>query len=259
MMKDNRNAAEWLDNLEAFIEGETPPPADDAELAHVATRLASALAPLREMAQTHQKASQRFPAQAHARYSKQLEKPRRRLTRSPLLIAALLLLTLVTGGISTGGFMGVLGNARQVWQASTSLDQINGISIDSLSPPHPGLKPLPLLPAALPAGTQAPSYGVLTDASNPDVLTTFVANYRIAGQDVLLYEQPTDVPLTSTIAQTVQIGDKAGQLFQDEKGNHALQWYQNGMMCQITSKLPVARLIMLASVFEPIKSWDLIR
>jgi hypothetical protein len=57
----------------------------------------------------------------------------------------------------------------------------------------------------------------------------------------------------------VQIGDNEGQLFQDEQGNHALQWYQNGMLCQITSKLPVARLIMLASVFEPIKSWDLIR
>jgi hypothetical protein len=262
IMKDNRYANEWLDNLEAFMKGETPPSADDADIAHVATRLASALAPLREMAQTRQRVSQRSPSHVHARYSKLLENPRRRLARSPLLFAALLLLTLVTGVISTGGLarMEEVGaNAKQVWHTSTSLDQINGISIESFSPPHPGLKPLPLLPATLPARTQAPSYGVLTDASNPDVLTTFVANYRIAGQDVLLYEQPTDIPLTSTIAQTVQIGDNEGQLFQDEQGNHALQWYQNGMLCQITSKLPVARLIMLASVIEPIKSWDLIR
>src|SRR5712691_13088441 len=99
---DNRYADEWLDNLEAFMKGETPPPADDADIAHVATRLASALAPIREIAQTRQRVSQRSPSLVHARYSKLLEKPRRRLARSPLLIAALLLLTLVTGVISTG-------------------------------------------------------------------------------------------------------------------------------------------------------------
>jgi hypothetical protein len=30
------------------------------------------------------------------------------------------------------------------------------------------------------------------------------------------------------------------------------------MLCQLTSTLPVAQLIKLASVFQPIKSWDLI-
>ncbi len=44
----------------------------------------------------------------------------------------------------------------------------------------------------------------------------------------------------------------------DDAGNHALQWYQHGMMCQITSKLPAQNLLLLASTFAPIKSWDLL-
>ena len=37
----------------------------------------------------------------------------------------------------------------------------------------------------------------------------------------------------------------------DDAGNHALQWYQHGMMCQITSKLPARNLLLLASTFAP--------
>jgi hypothetical protein len=48
-------------------------------------------------------------------------------------------------------------------------------------------------------------------------------------------------------------------LFQDESGNNALQWYQHGMECQITSQMPVARLVALASTFQPLKSWELLR
>ncbi len=90
-------------------------------------------------------------------------------------------------------------------------------------------------------------------------MTTFVADYRIKGQDLQLFEQPSDVTFLSTTAQSVQIGTREGQLFQDDAGNHALQWYQNNMLCQLTSKLPTALLIEIAGVFQPIKSWDLLR
>ena len=150
------------------------------------------------------------------------------------------------------------GRAAQVWHASTSLDQVKGLSVASLSRPHAGLKPLPLLPAVLPADTQASAYGVITDQSDPNLLTTFVADYHIGGQDVLLYEQPSDLPFSSSAAKMVHIGTIEGQLFQDDAGNNALQWYQHGMVCQITSKLPVKRLVALASGFQPIKNWDLI-
>jgi hypothetical protein len=99
---------------------------------------------------------------------------------------------------------------------------------------------------------------VITDASNPNVLVTFVADYHVRGQDVLLYEQPSAVAFPAVNARTVQIGAIEGQLFQDDTGTSALQWYQHGIICQITSKLPVERLVTLASTFQQIKSWDLI-
>jgi hypothetical protein len=181
-------------------------------------------------------------------------KPMHRLSRLSMLIAALLLLVAV--GVR---FIAPLGDgAAQVWHISTSLDQINGVTIGSLTRPHAGLMPLPLLPTALPSGTQASTYGVITDVSNPNILTTFVADYHVEGQDILLYEQPSALPYSSSIAKTVSIGTIQGQLFQDEAGNNALQWYQHGMECQITSNLPVNKLVALASIFQPIKSWDLI-
>ena len=148
--------------------------------------------------------------------------------------------------------------ATQLWHSSTSLDQIQGVSVASLSRPHAGLRPLPLLPTVLPADTQASNYGVITASSDPNVLTTFVADYHIAGQDVLLYEQPTDEVPLSSIAKRVQIGSMEGQLFQDDVGDNALQWYQQGMMCQLTSKLMPQRLLTLASTFQPMKNWDVI-
>ena len=256
----DRPGDEWLDHLDAMIAGDALPSEEDEELLHVATRLASALAPLRAM--TQRDASSHPCQQAYMQ-------PERRWGRRPaglapsrawlLAVATLVLLVCITGLMSVIGAATLWKGATQALYTSTSLDQLNGISIAKLSHPRAGLKPLPLLPAVLPAETQATTYGVLTDASDPNVMTTFVADYHINGRDVQLYEQPADVKFLSTSAQTVQIGTRQGQVFQDGTGNHALQWYQNAMMCQLTSKLSVAQLIQLASVFQPIKNWDLIR
>jgi hypothetical protein len=254
----DRPENEWLDNLDAIINGDALPPQEDEELLHVATRLASALAPLRTKA--------RDEAAIHPHlHPYLLKQPRRRtlrltagISRAGLLVAAMLFLACIIVLGSATGIATLWQGATRALHASTSLDQINGVSIASLARPHPGLRPLPLLPAVLPANTQAATYGVLTDASDPNVMTTFVADYRINGQDVQVYEQPSDLPFLSTTAQAVQIGTRQGQLFSDNAGNHALQWYQNAMLCQLTSTLPVAQLIKLASVFQPIKSWDLI-
>jgi hypothetical protein len=255
----DRPGENWLDNLDAIIAGDAPLPEEDKDLLHVATRLASALAPLRVMA--HRDASD-YPRkhpymQVEHRW---VRRPNRiALSRTWLLAILLALLVCITGIGSVIGTATLWNRAIQAWHISTSLDQVNGVSIASLAPPHAGLKPLPLLPVVLPPNTQATTYGVLTDASDPNIMTTFVADYRVNRQDVQLYEQPSDVQFLSASAQMVQIGTRQGQLFQDEVGNHALQWYQNDMMCQLTSKLPVSQLINLASVFQPIKSWDLLR
>jgi hypothetical protein len=246
----------WLDDA-----NETPAPEEQQELLQVATRLASALTPLREMAQSeasirpYQYPSRRgVPAHRRGRWPGGIAS-----LRTGLLAAVIALLFSLTVMSIAPGAGRLWQGATQVLHASTSLEQINGVSLDSLARPHAGIRPLPLLPTVVPAHTQAITYGVLTDISNPDVMTTFVADYHIDGQDVLLYEQPSDVQFLSPSAPTVQIGTRQGQLFQDNAGNHALQWYQNAMLCQLTSKLPTALLIQLASVFQPIKSWDLIR
>ena len=259
-MKDDhdRYTDAWLDKLDAIVAGDDVPLADDDQLLPVAKRLATALAPLRTMDSGAERRRQHLLIHLHVKHSNITRKSIRRLFRPSLLIAALLLFVLVIGMMSTGGLTAAWDSAAHVWQASTSLDQIKGVSVASLSRPHAGLKPLPLLPAVLPGDTQASSYGVITDTSNPNVLTTFVADYHIAGQDVLLYEQPSYGPFSSSAAKIVRIGSIEGQLFQDDAGTNALQWYQHGMVCQITSKLPVERLVKLASVFQPIKSWDLI-
>ncbi len=259
-MKQNHDGydSDWLDNLEAIIAGDTPlPDEEDEELLHVATRLASALAPLREMTRT--KASSNVPAlpsmPTKSRWMKLPQAP----PRAHLLVAVLLLLVGIMGSISAIGTAPFWNGTRQVLYASTSLDQINGVSIASLVRPHAGLKPLPLLPTTGPFTLQASTYGVLTDASDANNMTAFVAGYRINGHDVLLYEQPSDVAFLSTTAQPVRIGTRKGQLFEDDAGNHALQWYQNNILCQLTSKLPVTLLLQVARSFQPIKSWDLIR
>jgi hypothetical protein len=260
-MNHNRDRydGDWLDSLDSLIAGDALPPEEDEDLLHVATRLASALAPLRETAGTT--ATHRYHANQQTPFGQIWRKRQARQHLSPakLLVSALLLLLCLVGGISVKGGAPLWQDTHEALQHLTSLDQINGISIASLSPPHAGLKPLPLLPAVLPANTQTSTYGVLTDASNPNRMTTFVADYHINGQDVQLFEQPSDVIFLSTTAQIVQIGAQQGQLFQDSTGDHALQWYQNNMLCQLTSKLPIALLVQLASAFRPIGSWDLIR
>jgi len=259
MKKDHdRYTDAWPDRLDAVVAGENVPSTSDDELLQLATRLVIALAPLQEIRRGAERHGQSLPSHLRVKYAGAAHKRVHRLSRLILLVATLLLFVPVIGIVSTGGLAAIGGRAAQVWHASTSLDQIKGLSVASLSRPHAGLKPLPLLPAALPGDTQASTYGVITNQADPDVLITFVADYRIGGQDVLLYEQPSYGPFTSSVAKTVRVGTLEGQLFQDDAGNNALQWYQHGMVCQITSKLPVERLVALASIFQPIKSWDLI-
>jgi Sigma-70 region 2/Domain of unknown function (DUF4367) len=116
----------------------------------------------------------------------------------------------------------------------------------------------PLLPVEVPAGTQSVEFGIITDSTDPRAFTAFVADYRIAGQDVSVYERPADLVFPSSAAQSVYIGSMKGQLFQDDAGNSILQWYQDGMTCQLASTLPANELIAIARQFQPITSWELI-
>lgn len=248
----------WLERLDEIVAGENVPLATDDELHKLAMQLVTALKSLREIRASVVIKQQRIPSNLLARHARISQQRLSFHTRFWLLIAVLLLFVFILTMISSGGIMAIQNNAVKVWHTSTSLNQIDGISVASLSRPHAGLKPLPLLPVLLPDNTQATAFGVITDESHPNILKVFVADYRIDGKDVLLYEQPSYGPFLSSIAKAVRIGTISGQLFQDDAGENALQWYQHGMLCQVTSKLPVGRLLALASVFQPIKNWDLL-
>lgn len=254
-MYSNRDT--WQEKLDKIIAGEKVQLTHDDEFLDVAKRLRKALAPLQHMDKAALQRRQQLLSRLHARH--QTYPSAYPFSRSLLLIIAVLALALIIGSMNIAGLGKTWEHATQLWHVSTSLDQIQGVSVASLSRPHTGLRPLPLLPAVLPSDTQASNYGVLTAASDPNVLTIFVADYHIAGQDVLLYEQPSDEIPFSSVAQKVQIGSIEGQLFQDDAGNNALQWYQHGMMCQLTrSKLVTQRLLVLASTFQPMKNWDVL-
>jgi hypothetical protein len=247
----------WLDQLDAIVAGHESQAASDDELLHLAQRLTIELAPLRTMNRTAEQRRLRLLGRLRARQAQAFRK-RRLSVRAALLVALLLVVVLASGTLGAGALASVWSAASRAWSAATSLQQLQGVSVAQLERPHPGLHPLPLLPTALPRDAEGSAYGVITDAHDPNLLKVFVADYRIAGQDVLLYEQPSGFPLTSPAAQTVAIGTIDGQVFADAAGNHALQWYQDGMECQLTSMLSVERLVALARLFEPITNWDLI-
>ena len=256
---DDREKSDWLDHLDTILAGEMLPPEEDRELLPVAIRLATGLAFLQKKARTT------IPRQPRSLFWYHRRSGERFSTRSSHLRPGIRLAALVIwlaigliGSASTVGIVHLWQGAQQVIQTSTSLEQINGISVTALSPPHAGLKPLPLLPSTLPTNIQAAFYGAITDPANPKIMTAFVADYRRGGQDVQLFEQISDGVLLSTTAQHMQIGTQQGLVFQDDAGNHAVQWEQAGMLCQLTSKLPVALLLQLASVFQPITSWEVI-
>ena len=261
MMKRDHDeySDEWLDRLDAIASGGKAAATDDDELLSIAARLYTELAPLREMGKPATTRSQQTPWH-HAVYARAKRKPTYHFSRSSVLIATLLLLVITLSIVNRGGLATLWGNATNLWHTSTSLDQLQGLSVASLPRPHAGIEPLPLLPATLPEDTQASTYGVITDTGNPNLLITFVADYHIAGQDVLLYEQPSDIPFSSSTTQTVHIGNGniEGHIFQDDTGTSALQWYEHGMACQLTSTLAIPRLVALASKFQPLKSWELI-
>jgi hypothetical protein len=245
----------WLDELDAIVAGHDSPAARNDELLQLAQRLASGLKPLHGMDGEAEQRRQRLLRRLRARPTRPA---RRRVYRSrpALLAAALLIVILISSVFGAGRLWGAAG---QVWNAATSLNQLQGISVAALSRPHAGLHPLPLLPTALPAETQSAAYGVITDDHDRNLLKVFVADYRVAGQDISLYEQPSSFLFIAPSAQTVAIGGLEGQVFEDNTGTHALQWYQDDMECQLTSKLPVEQLVALARLFQPITNWDLIR
>jgi hypothetical protein len=259
----------WLKRLDRIAGGKEMPGEDEDELLRLAGQVSEALAPLREVGGRDEEARERLRRRL---YSLQLRSGvdwrrtrmeqgqgqgrRFRAVRWYVLAAVVAVVLLMVGVVRSGGLAGVQDGWQELWHTSTSLDQITGISASALERPRAGVRPLPLLPDTLPGDTQGVSYGIITDQADRNLLTAFIANYHIAGQDVLLYEEPADTALTSSVATPLAIGNFQGLLFRDGKGTAALQWYESGMQCQLTAKVSVAQLVAIARTVEPLSSWE---
>lgn len=260
--KDRYDEA-WFDRLDAIITGKGSPTTEDDDVLHVAAKLSDALAPLGNLNADREN---RRLLREHVQSGKGAVSPlaveansRGMLLRKLLLVAVVLFVLFGIGGTcatSPQVSAATLRAGLQVWQAATSFEQINASSVALLSLKKAGVRPL--LPVAVPAGTQSIEFGMIVDTTEPLAFTAFVADYRIDGQDISVYERTVDMVFPSSVAQAVDIGSIKAQLFQDDKGNRILQWYQDGMTCQVASTLPASELIAIAQQFRPISSWELI-
>lgn len=249
----------WLERLDAVIAGEHVPQEQQDERLHLAKQLSDTLSPLTTLSTKDEEAYRRMRAKLHEQLPEAQDRMQRfKPVRQHLcLLTVLALLCLLSLGIVELRSLGGIAVSRN----AGALGQAQRPDPSQLARPHAGIHPLPLLPAVQPRGTQTVLYGVVTDPHDPNLLLQFVMDYRIQGHDLLLTEQPSPLPFTSSShskkVRNVRIGNNlVGQVFQDDQGNTALQWYQNQMVCQFVSTLPDVRMIEIASAFRPLTSWN---
>ncbi len=251
----------WFEKLDAIVTGREVPTPEDDDLLQVAAKLANALSPL----------NQSNTSDVQNAYSTQANSPVQHYTIAPARSRKRSLLqTLLTVAAVLFVLFGIVGTCptntqvvvatrdvgQHFWQAATSFEQIDVSSLALLIVKKVGVRPL--LPATVPAETQSVEFGIIMDDTNPPTFRAFTSDYRITGQDVSIYEQATNLVVPSSAAQIVSVGTYEGHLFQDDAGNRILQWYQDGMTCQIASMLPAHELLALARQFHPITRWELI-
>lgn len=247
----------WFSKLDAIVMGRETPSQEDDDLLHVAAKLSHALSPLNKSSTQGVQNPHLISTKSLQQYTNMPVRSKKRL----LLTAAMLLFVLFgivracPSSIQVSASTQNVG--RQIWQAATSFEQIDASSVAFLAVKRAGV--LPLLPVVVPVDTQSVEFGIITDTTNAQDFVAFVANYRIAEQNVSVYEQAANlIGVTSTAAKSIMIDTRKGNLFQDNAGNSILQWYQNGMTCQVASTLPVNELVTLTRQFHPITQWEFI-
>lgn len=252
--KENHDDA-WFAKLDAIVTGrETPTPEDD-DVLHVAAKLADALAPLNTLNTEDMQDMNTTSTHVSHPPTMPVKSGKRSLLWRVLTTAAVLFVLFGIVGACPANTQ-IVNAGQHIWEAATSFEQIDASSLAFLAAKKSGVRPL--LPAILPANTQSIEFGIITDETNPQAFRAFTADYRITGQDVSLYEQATNLVIPSSAAQNISINTYEGQVFQDTSGTSILQWYQDGMTCQMASTLSLHELLALARQFHPITQWELI-
>ncbi|GLV60038.1 hypothetical protein KDH_68610 [Dictyobacter sp. S3.2.2.5] len=251
----------WWQRLDAIASGQQAPDEDDDELLRVAGKLTQALSPLSISDYRKQQERQPWPEplQLHANRLHRQAWRRSLLHRCLMVVALFLLFVGVSGACPLGSQLSAqtLQAGRDVWQASSSFEQVNISSVALVALKTTGKRPL--LPRLLPAGAEALKAGLIADSTDPRLFMVFSADYRILEQELLVYEQPGNLLFPASSAQPITIGAVQGQLFQDEQGHHTLRWFQEGMTCQVMSQLPISELVAIARQFRPLPSWELLQ
>ncbi len=254
----------WFDKLDAIITGKENPSPEDDDLLHVAAKLSEAFSGINVLGTVHEPKQRPAKAYRQARQNEAaliIMRPKYRLLLRGLLTTAAIVFVLFSAGgacpASSRVSAATLKVGKQIWQAATSFEQVDASSVALLVVKEARVRPL--LPIELPAGTQSVEFGLITDSTDPRAFIAFAADYRVMGQDMSVYERPANLVYPSSEAQNISIRSIKGQLFQDASGNSILQWYQDGMTCQIASMLPAQELVAIARQFKPITSWELIQ
>lgn len=247
----------WLDRLDDIATGMEEPSAEDDELLQLAGRLTAAFTPLRELdaparAYRHRLAVQLRDQLASLPHGAQTWK---KWLLRPLVAAAAVLLFLLLGpGLifelnlaesTTGAHHNM---ATQSWQAA-NLPSDYSFAIA----PH---KDIPrgltlLLPLNMPSNAYLVSINTGKYGSNAPITT-----YLVYTLNAHLYESPVqplpgDSYLNSDYT-SIQIGALNGVLMHTSDGENRIEWYEQGLLCDLVSNLPVAAMLSMIQNLRPV-------
>ncbi len=252
-MNEKREEADgmWLDRLDEIADGVDEPSPDDDELLQLARHMHIALAPFRELDAPALAHGQRLRRQLRAQLA---PKPSwQRWVFRPLMVAAALLLFILLGPgfIFELNLAGQNNHSSRVVQGWHMPDLPSTQSYEILSLTHIPQSLVLLVPTNLVPNAYVLAIHVSTYRAN-----TSTQSYLIYEQNALIYEAPSPplpaIAYSNPAYQTVYAGSVPIFVTHTPDGNNRLEWYQNGLLCDFTSKQQVAQLLPMVRQLQPV-------
>lgn len=243
---EEERADAWFALLDEIVEGFDAPAPQDDELITLARTLSTELAPLRELDAPARARREQLRTRLHSRARSVNARSLKKWLMRPLLAAAALLLFFLLGPglifeVSPGVGQNQLHNQKGIsgWQMADLPSTTFIMVIPPLKMPRGLQLLLPTEPGQSVVALSANSYGA-----------PVTNNYLVYEAQALIYEMPSQ-PLPvfafeSSLYQTVPLGYANALLMQTRDGQNRLEWYQDGLLCDMVSNQPVALMIQMA-------------